>query len=110
MTMFDDREKAAERKFAREQDLAFSIRARRNKILGLWAAGHMGLIGAAADRYAASVVDAEIGTHNDRALIKKVRDDLVTSGTPVPEQQIGRQLAVLEARARAQTMVTGTPS
>jgi hypothetical protein len=89
---------------------AFSIRARRNKMLGLWATGHMGLIGAAADRYAASVVDAEIGAHNDQALIKKVRDDLVTSGTAVFEQQIGRQLAVLEARARAQIMVTGTAS
>jgi hypothetical protein len=110
MTMFDDREKAAERKFTREQDLAFSIRARRNKMLGLWAAGHMGLIGAAADRYAASVVDAEIAAHDDQALIKKVRDDLVTSGTPVPEQQICRQLAVLEARARAQIMATGTAS
>jgi hypothetical protein len=102
MTMFDDREKAAERKFEREQDLAFRIKARRNKMLGMWAAGHMGLLGDAADRYAVSVVDAEIAAHDDQALIEKVRDDLITSGTPVPAEQIRRQLAVLGGRARAQ--------
>jgi hypothetical protein len=100
--LFDDREKAVEHKFPREQDLAFGIRARRNKMLELWAACHMGLIGAAADRYAASIVDAEIAVHDDQALIEQVRDDLVTSGTPVPEEQIRRQLVALGARARAQ--------
>jgi hypothetical protein len=104
MTIFDDREKVAERKFEREQDLAFRIRAHRNKLLGLWAAGQMGLIDDVAKRYALSIVDAEIPGHVDRAAIEKVRDDLVTSGSPIPEERIRWQLAVLGARARAQIL------
>jgi hypothetical protein len=109
MTIFDDRERAAERQLEREQDLAFRIRVRRNKLLGLWAAGHMGLIGDAAARYAASIVDVEIAGHDDRPIIVKVRDDLVTSGNRVAEEHIRRQLAVLGARARAQIMAVSAP-
>lgn len=107
MPMFEDREKAAERKFEREQELSFRIRARRNKLLGLWAAGHMGLAGEAARRYAQTVVDAEITEHDDRAVIAKVRDDLIAGGAPISEEHIRGQLVALGAEARAQLQRNG---
>lgn len=107
MPMFEDREKAAERNFEREQELAFRIRARRNRLLGLWAAGHMGLAGEAAQRYAQAVVDTEITGHDEQAVIKKVGDDLIAGGTPVAEGQIRRHLAELGAEARAQLLRDG---
>jgi hypothetical protein len=108
MSIFDDREKAAERNFAREQEVAFRIIARRNKLLGLWAAGKMGLEGDAATRYALDVVDAEITEHGDAGLIKKVHGDLVARGLSVTEAEIGQHLAVFGARARAQ-ILQGNP-
>ncbi len=108
MSMFDDREKAAERNFAREQEVAFRITARRNKLLGLWAAGKMGLEGDAAARYALDVVDAEITEHGDAGLVKKVCGDLVVRGLSVTEAEVGQHLAVFGARARAQ-ILQGTP-
>lgn len=107
MPMFEDREKAAERNFEREQELAFRIRARRNRLLGLWAAGHMGLAGEAAQRYAQAVVDTEITGHDDPAVIRKIRDDLIAGGTPVAEEEIRRHLAGLGAEARAQLLRDG---
>lgn len=102
MPMFEDREKAAERKFEREQEFAFRVRARRNKLLGLWAAGHMGLTAEAAQRYAQAVVDAEINGHDDAAVINKVNADLIAGGTPVPCEHVAQQLAELAAVARRQ--------
>ena len=104
MSMFDDREKAAERTFAREQEVAFRIIARRNRLLGLWAAEKMGLGGDAAARYALGVVDAEITEHGDTGLIKKVCRDLAAHGLPGTEAEIGQQLARLGAKARAQIL------
>lgn len=107
MPMFEDREKAAERNFEREQELAFRIRARRNRLLGLWAAGHMGLAGEAAQRYAQTVVDTEITGHDDPGVVRRVRDDLIAGGTPVAEDQIRRHLAGFGAEARAQLLRDG---
>jgi hypothetical protein len=104
MSIFDDREKAAEWNFVRELELAFRIMARRNKLLGLWAAGKMGLEGDAAARYALDVVDAEITEHGDAGLIKKVCGDLIARGLPVTAAEIGQHLAVFGARARAQIL------
>jgi hypothetical protein len=72
--------------------------------LSVWAAGQMGLIGDAAKRYALSVVDPEIAAHDDGALIGKIRDDFVTSGSSIPEERIRRQLALLGARAYGQIL------
>jgi hypothetical protein len=102
MPILEDREKVAEREFERERELAFKVRARRNKLLGLWAAGHMGLTGAAAQRYARTVVDAEIVGHDDEAVIEKVRCDLVAAGAPLPGEHIREQLSLLGIRANAQ--------
>jgi len=85
MTMFEDREKAAERQFIAERELPFKIAARRNKLLGLWAAKQMGLSGEAASRYAASIVNAEAIGHDDRIIIQKVFGDLKAHGSPAGE-------------------------
>jgi hypothetical protein len=104
MPLFEDREKAAERQFVREQELAFRITARRNKLLGLWAAGKMGLVGDAAATYALSVVDAEVTEPGDLALARKVCGDLVARGLPATETEVGRHLAMFAAAARAQIL------
>lgn len=104
MAIFDDREKAAEHQFVREQELAFRIMARRNKLLGLWAAGKMGLVGDAAAHYALSVVDAEVIEPGDQALVSKVCGDLIARGQPMTEAEVSRHLAVFGAAARAQIL------
>jgi hypothetical protein len=109
MPIFDEREKAAERTFVQEQAVAFRIIARRNKLLGLWAAGKMGLEGDAAARYALGVVDAEITEHGDAGLIKKVYSDLIARGVWATEAEIAQHLAVFAARARTQIMQGSTP-
>ena len=109
MTMFDDRKKAAERNFEREEECAVRIRARRNKLLGVWAAEHMGLFGDAAAHYALDVVEAEVTGHDDEALAKKVCDDLIAAGFPMTGQEVRAQIAVFAAQARAQVM-TGAAS
>jgi hypothetical protein len=108
MSIFDEREKAAERNFVREQEVAFRILARRNKLMGLWAAGRMGLEGDAAARYALEVVDAEITEHGDAGLIKKIYGDLISRGLLVTETEIGDRLVMFGARARAQ-ILQGAP-
>jgi hypothetical protein len=102
MPMFEDREKVAEREFEQEREFAFKVRGRRNKLLGMWAAGHMGLVGAAAERYARTVVDREIVGHDDESVIAKIRRDLVASGSPMADEDIRAQMATLERRAHAQ--------
>jgi hypothetical protein len=97
--MLEDREKAAERNFVNRQELAFKIKARRNLLLGLWAAGHMGLTGDGAQRYAQTVVDAELTGHDDSVLVKKVFDDLVAAGAPLTEGAIRDHLRVVHAMA-----------
>lgn len=99
MSIFADREQAAERKFEREQEFAFKLRARRNKLLGLWAAAKMGLTGDAASRYALELVD-EITQHGDAPIIKKVFADLVACGIRTTEAEITQHLAIFAARAR----------
>jgi hypothetical protein len=109
MPMFEEREMAAERKFERDQELAFRITARRNKLLGLWAAGHMGLSGDAAARYALSIVDAEVTEHGDDAVIRRIAEDLIAHGSPMTEAEIRSHLASFGAKARAQILQNAPP-
>jgi hypothetical protein len=102
MSLFQDRERAAERKFEQEQERAFLILARRNKLLGMWAAGHMGLIGDAAAHYAMNLVEAYVGEHNENALIKKVCSDLLARGFPISEGDVRHRLTVFAGVARTQ--------
>ena len=76
MTTFDDREQASEAKFAHDEEMRFRAQARSNKKLGLWAADLLGHTGAAADRYAADVVTADLQEAGHEDVIRKVALDL----------------------------------
>jgi hypothetical protein len=102
MTTFDDREKAAESKFARDAETDFKVVARRNKLLGLWAAEKMGLSGEAADAYAKEVVMADFQEAGDDDVFRKVKADLAAKGADVSDHAIQREMAELLETARAQ--------
>jgi len=73
---FNDRKKAAEAKWAHDEELRFKVMARRNKLLGLWAASHQGISGDAANDYAKAVVAADFEEKGDEDVFRKVRSDL----------------------------------
>jgi hypothetical protein len=98
MTTFDKREEAFEKQFAHDEELRFKATARRNKMLGLWAAEKLGLSGADADSYALSVVMAafEDSTHD---VAHKIREDFDAKGVAQSDHQIGRHMTELMAKA-----------
>ncbi|TVR10854.1 MAG: DUF1476 domain-containing protein [Salinarimonadaceae bacterium] len=96
MTTFDDRKDAFENKFAHDEELRFKATARRNKLLGLWAAEKLGKSGADAEAYAQSVVLADFEEPGDADVFRKVRGDLDASVTDV---EIRTQMDTLLARA-----------
>ena len=102
MTTFNDREKSFEKKFEKDQELQFKVNARRNKLLGLWAAGLMGKSGADADAYAKEVVAADFEEAGDGDVVRKVTEDLTVKGVTVSEQDIYAKLGELMAVAAAQ--------
>src|SRR5689334_2436752 len=99
MTTFDKREEGFEKQFAHDEELKFKATARRNKMLGLWAAEKLGLSGAEADDYARAVVLAEFEQGGDSAVVAKIRRDLEAKGIVQSEHQISRTMADLLARA-----------
>ncbi|MBD3761240.1 DUF1476 domain-containing protein [Sphingomonadaceae bacterium G21617-S1] len=104
MTTFDDREKAFESKFAHDQDMAFRITARRNRLLGQWAAGLMNLTAAEADSYAKSVVQADFEEAGDEDVIRKLLGDLTTAGVDIDDGRIRSALEAKTVEARRQLM------
>ncbi|MBI1776674.1 MAG: DUF1476 domain-containing protein [Proteobacteria bacterium] len=105
MSSFDEREKAFEEKFKHDQELRFKVTARRNKMLGLWAAQQMGLAGAAAESYAKQVVEAELGKHaGDAAVIAKLKTDLAAKGIDASDHKVKRELERLAQIAKDQVM------
>ena len=104
MRGFEAREKGFETEFLRDRDKHFRIVARRNKLLGLWAAKCLGLWGKAAEDYAISVVDAAIVGRGDQAVIDKLKTDLWRCAIPVGEQEIHSQLALFDARAQTEIL------
>lgn len=103
MAVFDEREKEFEARFKHDQELQFKVKARRNRLLGLWAAEKMGLTGNAADNYAREVVDAAFDG-GDRRVIAKVAADVAAKGQSCTEAQVKFQLDHLEATAKQQVM------
>lgn len=101
MTMFDDREKAFEAKYRLDQEVDFKVNIRRDKLLGLWAAEHLGLSGDAAKAYALSVVDAEFSEPDHDASHKVVRD-FAAKGVAVDEARVKKEMARLTEQARAE--------
>ncbi len=99
MTTFDDRETGFEAKFAHDEQMAFKLTARRNKLLGLWAAGLLGKTGDEAEAYAKSVVIADFEEAGDEDVIRKVATDL---GDKSDAATIRAKLDQMRAEAKAQ--------
>jgi hypothetical protein len=102
MNSFDDRGRGEEKKFELSQELEFKAQARRNKLLGLWAAEQMGLSGAAADEYARTVIAADFEEKGDEDVFRKVRGDFDAKGVKQSDHQIRARMTDLLADARAQ--------
>ena len=102
MTSFDDRGKAYEKKFAHDVALKFKASARRNKLLGLWAADIMGITGDEADNYAKSVVLADLEEPGEEDVYRKIRGDFDDAGVDRSEHQIRRAMEELMDKAVAQ--------
>jgi hypothetical protein len=100
MTTFDDREQGFERKFASDAEQEFKAAARRNRLLGEWAAGLMGL--AKADDYARAVVKSDLELPGDEDVLRKVFEDLKGAGLTVSEGEVRQKMDELLAQAREQ--------
>jgi len=99
MTTFDKREEGFEQQFAHDEELKFKATARRNKLLGQWAAEKLGLTGAEADSYALAVVMADLETTGDHDVARKIRKDFDAKGVAQSDHQIARTMNELMARA-----------
>lgn len=104
MTDFKDRERAEEAHFALEEEQQFRIQARRNKLLGQWAAEQMGLSAAEAEPYAKSVVQADFEEAGDEDVIRKLLGDLTAAGVETSEAEVRAALEVKMVEARRQLM------
>ena len=101
MTQFDDREKAFEKKFMHDQDLKFKAESRRNKMLGEWAAGKLGLTGPAVDDYVKAVRKADLVEKGDDDVFRKVAKDLSDKNVKVADTEIRQKMAEFLAKAVA---------
>src|SRR3954464_7781048 len=102
MTTFDDRERAFETKYARDQEMQFRVVARRNRLLGHWAARLMGLTEVEAESYAKDVVRADFEEAGDEDVIRKLLGDLTAAGRESDEEKIREALKFKEVDARRQ--------
>jgi hypothetical protein len=99
MTSFEDREKSFERKFALDEELKFKANARRNKLLGLWAAEKLGFSGDDAQAYAREVVKADLEEPGEEDVFRKIRTDFDEKGVDQSDHQIRRAMGDLLAEA-----------
>lgn len=104
MTDFNDRERAEEAKYARDEEMHFRVHARRNRLLGEWAAQKMGLSSVEAEAYAKSVVQADFEEAGDEDVIRKVLGDLVSAGQDVSEAEVRAALDEKAVEARRAIM------
>ena len=91
---FDDRKKGYEAKFKLDEELAFKVRARRNKLLGLWLAQHFGLDAEKADAYSKEVIVADMDEPGVEDVIRKIMADVKARGTNLSEQKIRNKITV----------------
>jgi hypothetical protein len=101
MTTFDKREEAFEQQFAHDEELRFKATARRNKLLGLWAAEKLGMTGAEADSYALSMVMSAFEDTGDHDVMHKIRKDFDAKSVAQSDHQISREMNELMAKAIA---------
>ena len=102
MTTFDDRERAFENMYARDQEMQFKVVARRNRLLGQWAAGLMGLTEVEAEAYAKDVVRADFEEAGDEDVVRKLLGDLTSAGVDIDDARIRTMLADKQVEARRQ--------
>ncbi|MDE2303354.1 MAG: DUF1476 domain-containing protein [Sphingomonadales bacterium] len=100
MNSFEDRERAEEAKFAQDEEMQFRIHARRNRLLGVWAAQRMGLSAAETEAYAKSVVQADFEESGDEDVVRKLLGDLILAGVEASEGEIREAMHVKETDAR----------
>ncbi len=104
MTTFDDRERAFETKFARDEEMMFRVTARRNRLVGQWAAEKMGLTPEETDAYAKAVVQADFEEAGDEDVIRKLLGDLTSAGVEIDDAGVRTALADKTVEARRQLM------
>jgi hypothetical protein len=102
MTTFDKRAEGFEKKFAHDEELKFKSEARRNKLLGIWAAGKLGLAGPAADAYAKEVVAADFEEAGDSDVLRKLSKDFDAKSVAIDDAEIRRAMDELMAQAIAE--------
>ncbi len=102
MSQFDDRERAFEAKFARDEEMQFRIVARRNRLLGEWAARLMGLSETETESYAKDVVRADFEEAGDEDVIRKILGDVTAAGVECDEATIREALGHKSVEARRQ--------
>ena len=99
MTTFDEREKGYEQQFAHDEELRFKAIARRNKMLGMWAAEKLGITGAAAEAYSKEVVLAEFEAGGDEDVFRKLSKDFTAKSLGLSDQDIRKAMQELLAQA-----------
>jgi len=104
MPTFEDREKEFETRFKHDEELRFKVTARRNRLVGLWAAEKMGLSGADADTYAKSIVAAEFDKGGEHHVVEKLVADLAAKGESVTAAQVQFELDHFAETAKQQVM------
>jgi hypothetical protein len=104
MSTFEERERGFETKFAHDQDMAFRITARRNRLVGTWAAEKMGLTAEETDAYAKAVVQADFEEAGDEDVIRKILGDLTSAGVETDETTIRAVLDQQTIEARRQLL------
>jgi hypothetical protein len=104
MTTFDDRERAAEAGYAHDQEMIFRIAARRNRLVGEWAADQMKLTPAEKDAYAKAVVQADFEEAGDEDVIRKLLGDLTAAGVDADDRLIRAMLAEKTIEAKRQLL------
>jgi hypothetical protein len=104
---FNDREKGYEAKYQHDQETLFRITARRNRLLGLWAAAELGISGADADAYAREVVAADFEEAGDADVVRKVMADFADKGKELTEHRLRKEMEKLSVTARDQIVNEG---
>jgi hypothetical protein len=104
MTTFDNRENAFENKFAHDEEMAFRVTARRNRLVGHWAAKRMGLTPEETDSYAKGVVQADFEEAGDEDVVRKLMGDLTAAGVETSDEEIRQALSDQTVEARRQLM------
>ncbi|MBN8815277.1 MAG: DUF1476 domain-containing protein [Sphingomonas sp.] len=104
MTTFDDRERAFETKFAHDEEMAFRVTARRNKLLGQWAAGLMNLTPEETEAYSRAVIQAEFEEAGDEDVVRKLLGDLTAAGVDADDAMVRKAIEEQAVEARRQLL------